>query len=58
MNQQLASAALQLVNAAPTRGADAENVAAVKQWLRQIAAGQLAVGKPVSKDAEASETAE
>ncbi len=49
MHTQLAKMAQDLVNAAPTRGVDAENVVAVKQWLRQIAAGQLVVGQPAVK---------
>jgi hypothetical protein len=47
MSKQLANFALQLVNTAPTRGADAENVASLKQWLREIEAGRLVVGAPV-----------
>jgi hypothetical protein len=49
MHSQLAKMAQDLVNAAPIRGVDAENTAAVKQWLRQIASGQLVVSQPKLK---------
>lgn len=52
MSQQLAKLAFDLVSAAPICGADAENTAAVKQWLRQIGSGQLVVGAPVPPKAE------
>lgn len=51
MNSQLAAFALELINAAPTRGADAESVAGLKSWLRQIQGGQLVVGAPVQPKA-------
>jgi hypothetical protein len=47
MSSQLAKFAHDLVSAAPIRGADAEAVANVKQWLAQIAQGKLVVGAPV-----------
>jgi hypothetical protein len=46
MQTQLAKMAFDLVCGAPIRGADAENVAAVKRWLQQIGSGQLVVGTP------------
>lgn len=52
MNSQFAAFILELVNAAPTRGADAENVAAAKNWLKQIQQGQLVVGAPVPPETE------
>ncbi len=47
MSAQLAKIAHNLVSAAPLRGAEAEAVVAVKQWLARIAQGELVVGEPV-----------
>lgn len=49
MHTQFADLAYKLIENSPTRGADAENVAAVRQWLRQIGKGELVVGAPVKK---------
>jgi hypothetical protein len=43
MQTKLAELALHLANVAPIKGADAEGVVAVKQWLKQIVNGQLTV---------------
>jgi hypothetical protein len=46
MHTKFAELAFSLVCMAPTKGADAEAVAAVKQWLKQIGSGQLVVAPP------------
>lgn len=52
MHTQFANIVLQLVNAAPTRGADAEAVTEAKKWLKAIASGQLIVSPPKAKKAK------
>jgi hypothetical protein len=46
MQTKLAELAFNLICTAPTKGADAEAVTAVKQWLKQIGSGQLVVAPP------------
>lgn len=46
MQNQLAQAAYAFIERAPMKGAEAETAAAVKQWLRRIAAGELTVFEP------------
>jgi hypothetical protein len=46
MHTKFAELAFNLVNVASIKGADAEGVAALKQWLKQIGNGQLVVAPP------------
>lgn len=49
MSTEFAKLAYKLIENTPTRGSDSENVAAVRQWLRDISSGKLIVGAPVVK---------
>ncbi len=53
MHNKYAEFALNLVNVAPIKGAEAESVAAVKRWLQQIGNGQLVVSQPKVKKPKA-----
>lgn len=55
MHAKFAELAFNLVNLAPIKGADAEGVAQLKQWLRQIGNGQLIVTEPPAAPAEPTE---
>lgn len=50
MHKQYAAFAIELINRTDVKGGDAENVTAVKNWLRQIQQGALMVGAPIKED--------